>query len=365
MSVLVYGRCVAELESQLFGSSFLQEARQRTCCFTLLQWGAYWSIPKVKFAFHAIMQLAIFAALALMLIVPRKKPYDEFDRVDGLEMFFWVGYFGRVREECGQLMSQGLREYFLHTWNRIDAALFVANTIALILRAMTLFIVFNDFPCRSYQITDESCLLDLNYTVSETVGLRNAVAQATNTLALGRDFQVIGMMLLLIRYLEILTYSKNMGETVMVFIEMVADSRFVIYLMLFWMGLTGIAMESAFVGLDNRALDEFARGARAVTEQACQREGSLTDQSCQMPATIDLAEDPEVWGWFRPALFGLWASLGETETALGNIHEKEQHREERLMSLGLSRSSVPWISFNIWPFWLYLATFVITVFLGE
>lgn len=211
-------------------------------------WLAYLNIPKVKFVFHAAASLATNVLLALWLCFQHSSgdPAYFFGERTGevvhdwyvqytLELVFWVCYAGRVIEETSQFLGSTPSVYFSQFWNRVDLTLVLVNSIALGLRVYDLLHLR---PC----VRDALATMHTDGAESQITHRYGGECTYDNWRAmdqLQRDFQVLGMVLLQFRYLEILTAASWFAEVWLVLVAMVADAGPVLFLMLFFALATG------------------------------------------------------------------------------------------------------------------------------
>jgi len=222
--------------------------------------------------------------------------------VCGARLVGRIIYAGRVMEEVQQFYSSDPWEYFQGFWNVVDAILFIFQGTAFVLRIVVI--------SKAHSITSSD-----EYVSS---GL-----QTLNQLQF--DFQVWGLIALIVRYVEILTYSRELGEVFFMLKEMVREAVAVIAYMLLFAISAGIAFS---VGLPNNV--QYGHFAPPP------------------PPPGLIGHVPELHS-YHPAFAGLWATLGEVDGSfLNHIYESSSESRNR---------------FNWLPILMWLETFVTTIFL--
>jgi len=328
-------------------------------------WLAYLNIPKVKFVFHAAASLATNVLLALWLCFQHSSgdPAYFFGERTGevvhdwyvqytLELVFWVCYAGRVIEETSQFLGSTPSVYFSQFWNRVDLTLVLVNSIALGLRVYDLLHLR---PC----VRDALATMHTDGAESQITHRYGGECTYDNWRAmdqLQRDFQVLGMVLLQFRYLEILTAASWFAEVWLVLVAMVADAGPVLFLMLFFALATGLAMIAGTMlpDLPDGVPEQPPPMAPPAPSPAPfpPVEGYVNRIFTEHFTNVPPPPPPE--GFFEfPWAIGLWAALGEIGDVLGNLYS-DDYQNPVVAQL---------THFNWYPVLLFVTTFAVTVFL--
>jgi hypothetical protein len=130
-----------------------------------------------------------------------------------------VLYLGRVLTEAMQFADDPA-DYFHNFWNCVDILLFIVQTVAFTLRCHTIL----EFARRGYDPVTSAVPTD--------------IAELNQ---IQFDFSVFGLILLMFRYIETLTYNSRMGEVFVMLREMIKDSIAVLAYMLLLAVVAGIA----------------------------------------------------------------------------------------------------------------------------
>lgn len=343
-----------------FTAESMDKALRRRRCFSLKLWTDYFLIPKVKFTMHAMFNFVCLTMLVLFICLPRRGVnYDEVVVYDIFEITFWIFYLGRCIEEFEQITSQGIYAYLSHFWNVIDAMLFLANSCALGMRIVAINLIWVAWPYRSEQM-ESGAMAAANYTLVELGVFQERLATALSTEAAGSNFQIMGFILLAFRSLEICTYHPGMGQTTTILFEMVSEASQVIVMMMLIVGVVGLSMVAAFK--EDESLNTYITGFAAAVGEAQLKEkstgGFLVATKADM-FTLSVSKDAN---WLHPWAFGVWATLGESENALGYIYEMRETKNKLIQAMGLDPSHVFYIDWL--PLLIYISTFVMTIFLG-
>ncbi|KAL1519094.1 hypothetical protein AB1Y20_003361 [Prymnesium parvum] len=168
-----------------------------------------------------------------------------------IELLLWSFYFGRVFEEGIQMQLQTIRGYFASYWNQLDFATLSMMTVCLVMRTL----VWIDGAGALYGGEGQ---LGLSYNALQHMQQMIQCLFATSSV------------LVVLRFLETLSYSNRMGELIKMFRAMVAESATVVVLLFTFILAFGIAF------------------------------------SALAPS---LSFDKEYWR--RPIFFGMWALYGE------------------------------------------------------
>ena len=358
--------------------------------FNFYMWLYYFSIPKVNYTLHSMFSLlCIFLCVFYLLVdqvdensrqamrnhglmVPAVTYFGKYNSHNMIEVLFWVFYVGRIVEELGQLRTDGLSEYLSTFWNWIDLSLMAFNSISLCLRLVSLFAFLANFTwggCAAQAIIEDDCLLTWNMTSAEASQKQGALAWVMNTHQHSKDFMVIGMILLVWRYIEILVYIPVLGESVLVLFAMIQEAIPVLAMMLLVAMVTGISfgismsMDASFTNL-SMAMNLAKAKANDDGEGGNGTEFAEMYRIYhdQLISKGDASDGGRPDGFFElPWAFGLWSTLGEFGDVLQRMYDAENVRRQAFIQSGQNAaqfSGIDWL-----PVLLWISTFLITVLL--
>ena len=323
------------------------------------KWIAFWGIPKVRLVTHSLASLVPILVLVMLLVSPHSgsayRTETELNvtlphagvlssgRVSGnwqscLEIIFYILFLTRSMQEVEQVSRLGVGEYFSQFWNRIDVINICCNTTSMILR-IYMWVYWDDATsfedshllrvnqlqaCRlTHQHIPQPSgeVVKVNLDISLLRPLPRQTTRACKlTIMWPRvlwqvDFLIFGMLGLVVRYIETLTYISALGEVWMILSQMVQDS---------WPVLFFGFLLSTFVGIALQA-------GHTISDEQKERHFQTF--------------------WFT----GFWATLGEVDV-LNELYESSGTRTELLFN---------WLPLLLWFFTFFTTIFLVNLMIAK
>jgi len=240
-------------------------------------WFAFWKVPIIRFISHAFMNVLMLVFNVLVVVGINPSLATKPSWLTPVEIAFYITLFGRVEEEFQQLYKNG-HGYFYSFWNKVDL--------------LTLSLQCSAFGLRMLEMLP-----------------RNA---STAMVEIQFDIQVWGLLFFALRSTEFLNFNPKLGEVFLILCEMMKETVWVFFYMLFFSFWAGVALSTG-------------------QQQAKYLEENRYDT------------DMRHWG-----MAGLWAILGENLEYVGEFYRLSSDRRNL---------------FNWYPFLLFLSGLLTSVFM--
>ena len=248
-------------------------------------WTAFWQIPLVNFVAHTVWSVVMIFLSVLLLTghtvsvedalmagnvsadtmaveitgadpsLPPANFFDQSAMLMAVEVFYVLFIIGKTFEELRQVIvtCQAI-EYIKSFWNKLDVLFVLLSGFAIGMRvALTRTAIRYEYG------------VETEISIS-TINLINLVRF---------DLQVLALMVLIIRFIECLTYSPKMAEVFVMLSAMVSDVLPVLAFVLIVMLTSGIALVCGTCVELQTSASLHARTAAAAADALCSRRSLL------------------------------------------------------------------------------------------